>query len=213
MNIETTPAGDRPGGASTPPGFGRVPPGPLAWLPWLAAAGFALLAGFLGQEYFAAKSEIVALGAQNSLANLETRGLQNQLEAERILNAQFLAEFSSGKNGPADLGRFQFLLMQSSNARSGSAMMVWDPDRQEGLLVMSDVPAPAPDREYRLWIVDSRRPAPVAGGLLTIPQAAGEARVSFRLNELVSAAAKVFVSVEPKGGTSGATGPVLLSSQ
>ena len=48
----------------------------LAWLPWIAAGGFALLAGFLSQAYFAARSEILALREQGALAAIVGKGLQ-----------------------------------------------------------------------------------------------------------------------------------------
>jgi hypothetical protein len=59
----------------------------LAWLPWIAAIGFALIAGFLGQAYFAARSEITALREQGALADVENQSLRQRMEAERILSA------------------------------------------------------------------------------------------------------------------------------
>lgn len=54
-------------------------------VPWAIAACFALIAGWLGQRYFATHSEATILRQQQALADLALQGIRQQLEAERLL--------------------------------------------------------------------------------------------------------------------------------
>lgn len=54
-------------------------------IPWAIAAGFALIAGWLGQRYFATHSEATILRQQQALADLALQGIRQQLEAERLI--------------------------------------------------------------------------------------------------------------------------------
>jgi anti-sigma-K factor RskA len=78
---------DRPG--AVVPG-GKVIAFP-AWIPWAAAACFAVGAAWTGQLYLTARSESAVLRDQQSLADLALKSAGNQLEAERILSRQQLA--------------------------------------------------------------------------------------------------------------------------
>lgn len=78
----------------------RPPAGNLAnkivafpsWIPWAAAACFALVAAGVGQLYLTSRTEARALRDQQALADTALQSARNQLEAERIVSAQRLAE-------------------------------------------------------------------------------------------------------------------------
>jgi anti-sigma-K factor RskA len=63
-------------------------------IPWAAAAGFALLAGWLGQMYFAGRTESALLRDQQALADLALKSAHNQIEAERILARRQLSDLN-----------------------------------------------------------------------------------------------------------------------
>jgi hypothetical protein len=187
----------------------------LAWLPWIAAGGFALLAGFLSQAYFAARSEMIALREQGALAALESQGLQQRIEAERILSARRLADLRAESPEQGGLARLKIVPLVSSRgfAAPALAIVLWDPVRQEGGLVAANLPPPAPDKDYQLWIMDPQYPDPVGAGVLTVGTTAGDVRILFKPDRPVAAAARFAVSLERKGGVPLAEGPIVLSSQ
>ena len=127
------PAANGPGEA----GGGTIPLRLLAWLPWIAAGGFALLAGFLSQAYFAARSEMIALREQGALAALEGKGLQQRIEAERILSARRLADLQAGLPDPGGPARLKI-----ASAASRALVVPPGPDPCGG-------PGPAPRRHHR----------------------------------------------------------------
>lgn len=195
---------------------GRVVPSRLlAWLPWVAAGGFALLAGFLGQTYFAARSEIIALREQGTLAVMANLGLQQRIEAERILSARRISDLLAERPEPGSLAQLQVvpLVFPSGSAQPDLAIVVWDPARQEGELAVAKLPPLAPDKDYQLWISDPQYPRPVSAGIFAIGAVASETRIRFKPDQPVATAARFTISVERKGGVPHAEGPIVLSSQ
>lgn len=201
----------RPAGA--PPKAG--PAGPLAWLPWIAAGALALLAGFLVEAYFAARTENVALDEQSAFAAIELKSLQQRIEAERILSARRIADLSIATQDLYDLGQCAIvpLLSPATGVSSPLAVVVWDASRQQGTLVARKLPALAADRSYQLWMLDPRYPAPLGAGAFDADAAGREIRFSFKSGRPVAPSAGFVVSIEPKGPAPKITGPVVLSSQ
>lgn len=68
---------------------------PLQFLPWAAAACFALASAWFGQRYLSMRTEAVMLSDQKTLAELELKGTRQQLEAERILVRQHLTDLTA----------------------------------------------------------------------------------------------------------------------
>jgi len=190
------------------------PLSPLAWLPWVAAAGFALLAGFLGQAYFSARSEINFLRAQNALAVMEGKSLQQRLEAERILSSRRISDLIARLEGDSGLAGLKVvpLVFPSGSTPPVLAVAVWDSHRQEGVLSVSQLPPPAADRDYQLWIADPQDPDPVSAGVIAMAPGAGETRFLFKPDRPVKTVARLTVTSERKGGSPRAEGPVVLAS-
>jgi hypothetical protein len=187
----------------------------LAWLPWIAAGGFALLAGLLSQAYFAARSEMIALREQGALAAIAGKGLQQRIEAERILSTRRLADLQAGLSEQGGLDRLKIVPLVSARglAAPALAIVLWNPVRQEGELVVANLPPPAPDKDYQLWIMDPQYPDPIGAGVLSVETTAGDVRLLFKPDRPVAAAARFAVSLERKGGVPRAEGPIVLSSQ
>ena len=89
-------------------------------------------------------------------------------------------------------------------------MAVWDPKREEGVLAVSMLPAPAAGKDYQLWMIDPQYPSPVSGGVFEVDRATGEARVAFRAARPVKSIAKFAVSLERKGDVPEREGPIVL---
>lgn len=68
-----------------------------SWIPWAAAACFALLAVGFGQLYLTTRTEARSLRDQQALADAALKSARNQLEAERIVTGQRLAALT-GQN-------------------------------------------------------------------------------------------------------------------
>jgi anti-sigma-K factor RskA len=185
----------------------------LAWLPWIAAIGFALIAGFLGQAYFAARSEITALREQGALADVENQSLRQRMEAERILSARRTADRLAELRQPTELPQLRLvrLVAATDTKPPTQAIVIWDDRRQEGELAAFQLPPLASDRSYRIWIVDPQYPEPVSAGVFTGAQSTGEARVQLKPAKPVTNAARFVVSVELMGGAPDAPGPIVLS--
>ncbi len=200
-----------------PPASGSgipVPAGMLAWLPWIAAAAFALGAGFLLQAYFAAESELVERRTQAALAEIEAKRLRQTLEAERIIAARRLADQSQPAHSPAGPTRpdaSYALLLPPDGTIEAVAITVWNAGTQDGTLVVRRLPGLTAEKDYRLWVGDPQTPPQAAASFDGSP--AGEARIPFRLERPPGSGARFVVTIEPKAGPTTMSGPVVLSSQ
>ena len=189
-----------------------VPMGVLAWLPWIAAAGFALLAGFLWQAFFAAKGELVGLHEQAELAVVEAKSLQQQLEAERILAARRLADTAIEGRASAAMTESEFVVMLPPPADfSTVAVARWNPREQEGTLVVQGLHVLPNDKTYQLWISDSTTP-PWSAGIFDAA-ATGETRFTFKSARPTRKGVRFSLTIAPRGGGLTLTDPVVLSSQ
>ena len=191
-----------------------APVGLPAWLPWFAAAGFALIAGLMLAAYLALRAEMTVQRDQAALAEIQGKTLRQQIEADEILSARRLADLRSELQSPRDLSRLEFfpLVSPTNVAADFPAVAVWDPDSQEGELVVWALPALAQDKSYQLWLFDSAHPAGTSLAVFAVDSAAAEILVPFKLNRTSANGARYKVSLERKGGASVPEGPVVLAS-
>lgn len=202
--------------ADRPPAAGRIVPfGLWVWLPWIAAAGLALLSGWLLQAYVASREELALTRSQAALREIEGKALQQQIEAERILSARRVADLLDELHARNDPGQFQVvpLVCQPDAALPRLAVVVWNPERQEGELVLAGFPALPPDKDYQLWITDSEHPVAVSAAVFALNSMSDGFRVPFRPDQPLANTAGFTVSVERKGGAPSRQGPVILSSR
>lgn len=172
-----------------------------AWLGWAAAACFALLAGYFGVKYTGTRAELVAAAERAELASIESKSLNQHIEAATIVHKSQLAALQQA----ADLDQLKIarLVELASDKKAAVAIAVWNPSRQEGILAMSGLPPLTADEDYQLWVIDPQnRTRPVSAGIMT-----AEGRVRFRPDEPVSGVAMFAVSRERKGGSTTAKGP------
>ncbi len=201
---------------------GQILPFPTlpAWLGWASAACFFFAAFFFAAKSFNVRGELQSILEAERVARLEAGTFKNLLEAERILSRGQLDRLASADRLindlriQADIARLKIASLKSlaGNSPEARAIAVWNPDRQEGVLVVSQLPALAPDKDYQLWVIDPQYPIPVDGGVFTVDATTGEARVNFKPGKTVDVAQVFAVSLERKGGVPKAEGPMMLIS-
>jgi anti-sigma-K factor RskA len=112
------------------------------------------------------------------------------------------------------LSRIQIAALQSqvdAYART-SAIVVWNPEQQNGVLQFERLPALPASQDYQMWVIDPKQPQPVSAGL--VPRSADEERrVAFSPTKPVGGASKFAVSIEPAGGSTTPRGQIVLAGQ
>lgn len=105
----------------------------------------------------------------------------------------------------------QIATLQSTVAsyKKGVAVVVWDSEKHQGVLKLEKMPPVDTGKDYQLWVVDPKNPAPVNAGIVQV-DANGFAKVDFKPVEIVSEATKFALSVERKGGSVQNEGPIIL---
>ncbi len=101
------------------------------------------------------------------------------------------------------------LASQLESAPRANAVVLWDAEKQEGVLKVVNVPPNESNRDYQLWIVDPEYKQPVSAGVFHVEDE-GTTRISFKPHEHVATAKSFAVSLERKGGVSKAQGPMVL---
>lgn len=208
---------------STPARRPETPaPRPLTfWLPLAAAAAGVVAAVWFAQLLFVSRSESNLLREELALADAMLRSARQELEAERLVAGRQLqdasvklARIEGEMRAQGDLARFKIATLASllGNSPQALAVAVWDPNAQEGILSVENLPALAPDKDYQLWVIDPQYPIPVDGGVFSVDPQTGVARYQFKADKPVKTVAKFAVSLERKGGVPKAEGPMVLIS-
>ncbi len=84
------------------------------------------------------------------------------------------------------------------------AVSLWNQDTQDGLLVVENLPALKPSKDYQLWIIDPDIPAPVSAGIFKV-DAAGKGRLIFKPTQAIKTAGKFAITEEIAGGAAAPT--------
>jgi anti-sigma-K factor RskA len=92
------------------------------------------------------------------------------------------------------------------------AVTAWDAGRQEGLVRFTNLPPPAAGKDYQMWVIDPKYPAPVSARVLDVGRG-GVVNLTYKPEKPITSADKFAVSVEPKGGSPSPTaGQIVLIS-
>lgn len=153
-------------------------------IPWAIAAGFAITTAAFWMERDQLRKETVEL--RKDLVEARTRDVLSKIKIA-TLTAQVDAYSKAG------------------------AAVVWDAEKQRGVLKLSNIPRPEAGKDYQLWVIDPKYPNPVNGGIVPVGED-GIARVAFTPDQPVHKADKFAISVEPAGGVPVATGPIVFLS-
>jgi anti-sigma-K factor RskA len=132
---------------------------------------------------------------------------RDQLHKERVALMQEARELRA-RDSLAKV-KIATLSAQVDAYAKASAVIVWDAEKQRGIIKLANVPRPEAGKDYQLWVIDPKYPEPVSGGLVPVNEE-GLARVSFEPDKPISKADKFAISVEPAGGVPKATGPIVF---
>lgn len=189
---------------------GKVIPFPLI-VAWVAAACFAVAAAWSLQAFLAARTHNSALELENRLANDQVSMLRNKLDAESLIHSHEVAALKEANN-LAQL-KISTLVALNGNSADATAVAVWNPKSQEGV-IRASLPAAGADQDYELWVIpEGKGAAPIPAGLVRGSAANGTGEAVFRAEKPVAAVAKFAVSLERKGGAPAPAGKIVLLSQ
>ncbi len=101
------------------------------------------------------------------------------------------------------------LSSQVQNTPNANAVVIWDEEKQRGMLKVTQLPKNEANRDYQLWLVDPRYKNPVDGGVFHVSNE-GTIRFPFHPAVPISDAKGFAISLERKGGVPKAEGPIVL---
>ena len=195
----------------------------IVWLPWAAAASFALLGSIFFFQRNAArtetKTEMVKAGEatqQLSLATSQTVGLNRRLADLEAETAKLRAETSRlAQTQAASWSKLRVAALRttpSANPASlAGGLVLWDADQGTGMLNVRNLPPAPAGKDYQLWVVDPSQPKPLNGGVFKT-NADGTAQIYFRPTSTTTVRADKFaISLEPEGGRPVAEGPIFMA--
>jgi len=89
------------------------------------------------------------------------------------------------------------------------AVVIWDEEKQRGIVKLDQLAPAAPDRDYQLWMIDPNRKAPVSAGVVPVNDD-GLVQAAFKPAQPIRSGVKFAVSIERKGGAPAPEGPIIL---
>jgi anti-sigma-K factor RskA len=93
---------------------------------------------------------------------------------------------------------------------AGYGKVIWDPQKQQALLQVSDLPAVPSNKDYQLWLIKNGKP--ISAGVFDVNKASKSS--FFAIQQLVRANKKnanaFAITLEPKGGSPQPTGNMYL---
>lgn len=204
------------------------------WIPWAVAASLAVACIIvLGQQQRTAKEladareETAASQKQISTLTEERNRVEQQLvqvqEREAASRAQMATLAAARDEAARKLAQAErrdalsgvqvaTLTSKLENAPDATAAVIWDEERQRGVLNTSTMPANSDDRDYQLWIVDPKYSQPVDAGVFTVERT-GATRYAFKPKSRINSATAFAISLERKGGVPKAEGPIVLAGK
>jgi len=162
----------------------------------------------LRQREADARTQMVTLAE----ARDEARQKIAQLESRREEPQQRQA--AEDRTAADELSNVQVATLTSKMRRApnATAAIAWDSARQRGVLNSANIPPNAVDRDYQLWIIDSRFADPVDAGVFHVEKS-GSARYVFTPKVRIDSALAFAVSLERRGGVPKAEGPIVLAGK
>ena len=189
-----------------------------AWLPWATTACLAALVACLGELWIIEKMRSQLLRDQASLAEAALKGVENQLEAERIVSRSELAGFRADARPPLRVA----LLLPPAGATPGGAgpafgSVAWDPATGLGELALAAAPAQPLERDYQLWLEGPGAGYPADCGVVQAPARPDAGAFPFRMSGAVAPGCRFLLIECAKGGArtlgeAQAGGPIVLAT-
>ncbi len=173
-----------------------------AWFPWAMAACLAVLCAIFFSENKSARQRSARL--RDELQELQKQTISLRGETDILQNQ--VAEFRSKDR----LSQLRIAMLSSLLASSPKAVAVsvWDNEQQKGVLVVEHLASLPSDKDYQLWVIDSKYPSPVDAGVFTVDEK-GAVRFQFQPKSRVNFE-KIAVTLERKGGVAKPEGKMVL---
>jgi anti-sigma-K factor RskA len=203
-------------------------------IPWAIAAALAIacLLAFadrqrVASELTAARSENMQTQTQLATAAAEKERAEQQVADLRQREADARVQMATLADARAkaekkiaqleernELAKVQVATLTSKlpDAPEATAAVVWDPERQRGVLNTANMPPNATNRDYQLWVVDPRYENPVDAGVFTVERT-GSTKYFFTPKSRITSATAFAISLERKGGVPKAEGPIVLAGK
>ncbi len=188
---------------------------------WAAAAAIAV--GAIGVWNRGRQAEVKSVALTQSEA--EARGeLRKALEAQTALEKKVADASSKISDLTTEVRRvkesfalssMEVALLRSSLKRyeEGAAMVVWNQEKQEGMLKLENMPEVQPNKDYQLWVICKQCQHPVSAGVVKVG-ADGTTAIPFKPSHHIVQALKFAISIEAQGGVSDKPeGPVIFASR
>lgn len=183
-------------------------------VPWTLAFAFAAGAFFLYEREKQIEDKLLAAQTEMSTLQLNTKKWEeavaqwekaSKLSAEEARLAK--QELAAVQHQNA-MAKVEISSLKSSLAQyqEGVAVVIWDPEKQQGVLKLEKMPPTMQDKDYQLWVIDTKKGSPVNAGLVRVDDQ-GLARIDFKPQEAIENADKFAISVEAKGGSTTEKGP------
>ena len=191
-----------------------------AWLPWATTACLAALVACLGERWAIEKARSELLREEGMLTEAALKGMQNQLEAERIVNRSEIAGLRAASGRPAALHAALLLAPAGSPARPPTppfGVVAWDPEGRRALAMFNGLPAQAPDRDYQLWLEGPGPGNPADCGVFHAPADNGGSGILIKINGSMGPGCRFLLVDGAKGGArtlgeAEAGGPIVLAT-
>lgn len=173
------------------------------WTYKLAAA--VLLTGFLALALF---TQQLSNSVEEKASQINY--LQNELvylESELEQRDQLLAILES---------REMYLVTMAGldTSPDGYGKILWDPEGERALLQVGNLPQPAEDKDYQLWLIKDEQ-SPVSAGIFNFERPGTD--LFYRIDALAEAPSDISntfaITLEPKGGVPQPTGEMYLVGQ
>jgi anti-sigma-K factor RskA len=181
----------------------------VTWVPWAAAAALAGLFSWQAMQTTAAKQREDALAAELKQRETAWR-LKDEARSQDLAlsqrNAGVLQEKLNELEQRDVLSQAQIAVLGSllKDQPKAVAVSLWDQQKQNGLLVVENLPALAPGKDYQLWVIDPAIPAPVSAGVFKV-DAQGKMKLSFKPTAAIQTAGKFAITEEAEGGVASPT--------
>lgn len=184
------PTGRGDGPAGPKPDTGRRP----------RSFAFPSLAFALAGLLLAAAAAFWAFSLQAEIGRLKSanQALQGQLQTQQALLVQIVSPNTSSAS-----------LSGTEAQPEATGLLIADPNRPAGVLILSGLPPLETGQTYQLWMIQGDRPAS-AGLFNTDPQ--GQVLFPVQAGQAVGSYNALGVSVEPQGGSLQPTGEIVVLS-
>lgn len=203
---------------------GAVSSSARSWLPWAIAAVLAISCGALAVDRARVGRELRVVGGrlrqavqalgdtrgELQVANRKLQDTQGQLEVSNRNLSTTRGELENAqKREPFSGATLYSLAPSATGPKQAKATVIWQVDRQMGLIKIANLPRPQSGRDYQLWAVDANHKAPVSAGIVRV-NAKGEAEIRFRPTDETREVKAFAISIEREGGSTTKEGPIIL---